>query len=306
MQALRAESQASIEQVRSSHETTIQNLRVEHAAALDEQTKTLEKQIAIQNVELKATHDDLVKAKSALATALQEVESIKSQLEEARKTAESIASTTTPDQSALMARLQKEISNSMEDQEALKEVLAAQNESFAEMSDNHAKELEEAAKGRAEEFTKLRAAHEAEKATFSKEKSELATKLSDLEGELATLKANLGAEPVSAPKANGATQASSGITKEELQRMHEAHNLKMGDMQAEFEKTLRALKEDLDSAQNKSSELELEVNRKGMEINYLESDQEDQATEITRYVRFYGVRSFLGILFAVGTLFGLS
>lgn len=306
LQALRAESQASIEQVRGSHEATIQNLKAEHATALDEQVKTLEKHILTQNLELKATQDDLAKAKAALASSLQEFESIKSQLGDARKNADSIASTSASDQSSELNRLRKEISNAREDQEALKEVLGIQNESFAEMSDSHSKELEEAAKGRADEVIKLRAAHEAETATLSKEKSELATRLSDLEGELATLKANLGAEPVSVPKTNGATHASPGVTKEEIQRMHEAHNLKMNDMEAEFEKTLRVLKEELDAAQSKSTDLELEVNRKGMEINYLESDQDEQASEITRYVRFYAFRSFMSSLFALAVMFGLA
>jgi hypothetical protein len=265
----------------------------------------LEKQISKQNLELKATQDDLAKAKAALAASLQDLQELKSHLEEARKDAESVASSAPTDQSGEVARLKKELSNARDDQEAITEVLNAQNESFAEMSDSHAKELEEITKGRVEEITKLRTSHDTEISTLSKEKSELAVKLSDLQAELATIKASIAAEPVTAPKSNGPAAAnSSGVTKEEIQRMHEAHNLKMHDMQAEFEKTLRALKEDLDNAHNKSSELELEVNRKGMEISYLESDQEEQTSEITRYVKFYGFKSFFGGIFALAIIMG--
>jgi chromosome segregation ATPase len=196
--------------------------------------------------------------------------------------------------------LTKELSNAKEDRAALEDVLAAQKESFTEMSDNHAKELEVAAKGRAEEVTRLRAALEAEIAALSKNNSDLAVKLSDVEGEVATLKAAMATEPVSAPKSNGAAQASStGVTKEEIQRLHEAHNLKMNDMQAEFEKTVKALKEDLGAARAKASELELEVDRKTMEISYLEQDQEENQDQITRYVKLYGFKSFLGVLLAL-------
>jgi conserved oligomeric Golgi complex subunit 6 len=296
-----------LDQVRSAYEENIQALKVEHAAALDEQVNMLEKQISNQNLELKATQDDLGKAKAALSLSLQEFESVNLQLEEARKSAEALVASTAQDRANEFAKLSKDLANAREDQAALHDVLAAQKESFKDMSENHTKELEEAAKGRAEEVTKLRAAHETEMVALSKDNSNLATKLSDVEGELATLKAEVGAEPISTPKSNGTAQIpSTGVTKEDIQRLHEAHNLKINDMQAEFEKSLKMLKEELETVEKKGSDLELEIGRKNMEISYLEQDQEENQDQITRYVKLYGFKSFLGGLVALAVILDVS
>ena len=178
--------------------------------------------------------------------------------------------------------------------------------SLGEMADNHVKELEEAAKSRAEEVTKLRAAHQEEVAALSEEKTKLVTRLSDLEGELATVKAAASAEPVTPQKTNGtAHQRNSSISREELQRLHEAHNAKMHDLQAEHARALRALREELDISLAKADELQQEVARKAMEIQYLEQDQEESQDQITRYVKVFGLKSFCGAMFALAVIYGL-
>ncbi len=178
--------------------------------------------------------------------------------------------------------------------------------SLGEMADNHVKELEEAAKTRVEEVTKLRTVHQEEITTLVKEKSNLITRLSDLEGELATAKAALNAEPVTPQKTNGtAHQRNSSISREELQRLHEAHNAKLHDFQAEHDRAIRALREELNISLAKSDELQQEVVRKAMEIQYLEQDQEESQDQITRYVKFFGLKSFCGAMFALAVVYGL-
>ncbi|KZT05973.1 uncharacterized protein LAESUDRAFT_654834 [Laetiporus sulphureus 93-53] len=303
LQALRAESQATIEQLRTAHEVSVESLKAEHQAALESQVKTLEKQIAQNNLELKATHDDLQKAKTAFASSSQELESVKSQLDEARQIAATIDRS---DKDEMIVRLSKELSNARDDHASLQDMFTATKESLTEVSKSHALELEDAARVRAEEVIKLRAAHDEQLKDLTTEKSELQSKVSDLEGELATLKATVAAEPVISPRTNGSAHAhASNATRDELQRLHEAHNLKMLDLQAAHERSMQEMREQLEIALAKASELAQEVERKTMEIKYLEQDQEESQDQLTRYVKIFGLKSFVGAMCTLVVVYGL-
>ena len=229
------------------------------------------------------------------------MEPLKVQLEEARQAAQAAASAAAVDQSAEFARLTKELSNAREDLDSVNEMFRANQESMREMADNHRKELEEAAKGRADKVSELRAAHDAEIQSLVVDKADLVTKLSDLEGEVLTLRASATPSgPIASPKRNGAaTVPSETVTKEELQRTYEAHNLKMRDMQAQHDKDMRALREQVEAAQVKAEEAETDLERKKMEIELLEQDQDESQDQITRYVKLFGFKSFLGSVFAL-------
>lgn len=282
LQALRAESQTTIEQLRTAHQSTIDDLNKEHGTLLESQVSALSKQISNQGLELKATQDDLVKAKAALEASRAEVTNLTAQLNTAKVSAAGAA--LDPAIAEEIERLTKALSHAHDDVAATHDALSLTKQSLTEVTDNQAKELEEAAKSRVEEVTRLKAAHEQEVKTLVGQKSDLATKLSDLEGELATLKASVSAEAPVSTKTNGSfPPASPGITKEELQRMHEAHNAKMNDLQAEHEKAIQRFKGDLEASLSKAEELQQEVTRKAMEIQYLEQEQDESADQITRY-----------------------
>lgn len=250
-------------------------------------------------MELKATADDLAKAKTALTTCLQEVESLKEQLEQARQASAASATAGSAEYAAQIEQLRKELSNAKEEYHGLQDAFQMTKESMQEMSNNHTKELESAAMGRAEEVTKLRAAHNAEVQSLVVGKSELVSKLSDLEGEVVTLRASMGAEPTTSPKRNSTSQAAIGITKEELQKMYEAHSSKLHDMEAEHERALKALQERLGAALGKTEELEQDVERKAMEIRYLEQDQEENQDQITKCVLSGGSCSLFNAILTI-------
>ncbi|KZP10531.1 hypothetical protein FIBSPDRAFT_801088 [Athelia psychrophila] len=278
--ALRAKSQASIEELRSAHQSNLEDLKKEHAALLESEVKSLEKRISTQRLELKATQDDLAKAKAGLEASRAEVANLTGQLQVAKVSASAEPDTAIAEE---IERLTKALSHAHDDLSASRDALSLTKQSLEEVTNNQAKELEEAAKGRAEEVTRLKALHEQEVNTLIGQKTNLATKLSDLEGELATLSASSAAEASTSPKPNGnAAPTSPGITKEELQRMHEAHNAKLNDLQAEHEKALKAVKEELETHQSKGEDLQQEVGRKAMEIQYLEQEQEESTDTITR------------------------
>jgi len=263
-------------------------------------------QLSTQALKLKATTEDLAKAKAKHSTASQELESLKSQLEEARQASQATVSTAAADQDAEIARLTKELSNAREDLNGVNEIFRATQESMREMSNNHQMELEEAAKGRADEVSKLHAAHDTEIQSLVADKASLVTRLSDLEGDVLTLRASATSTATTAsPKRNGSAAApSETVTKQELQRTHEAHNLKMHDLQAQHDKDIRALQEQVGVALARAQEAETDLDRKKMEITYLEQDSEENQDQIIRYVKLFGLKSFLGSIFALAVIIG--
>lgn len=233
------------------------------------------------------------------------METLKVQLDEARQAALAAASGAAADQDAEIERLTKELSNAREELVGLNEVFRATQESIREMGNNHQKELEETAKGRAEEVSKLRAAHDVEIQSLVTNKADLVTKLSDLEGELLSLRASAAPTEITAsPKRNGSTAPAETVTKDELRSMHEAHNLKMNDLRAQHDKEIRALQEQVDSAVARAREVEQDLERKKMEIQFFEQDQEESQDQITKYVKLFGFKSFLGSVFALAVIIG--
>ena len=241
----------------------------------------------------------MTKSKAALTASAHELDSLKSQLEVAHATAEVLASSAPADRTDEVNSLRKDLADTRSDLMALQDVLAATNESIADMSNRHGEDLEEAAKARAAEVTMIKSTYKSEVAQLAKAKSDLASKLSDAQSEISTLKAKIDAEPAipTAIRAPGHGRTGSRtVTKEEIQKMHEAHNLKMGDLQAEYERKLKELREELEAANGKTKELQSEISQKTMEISYLEQEQEEANDTITRYVRLFGFKSFLGCM----------
>jgi len=312
LQALRAQSKATVEEIQAANLNTLRELKAEHASSLESEIQSSSKQLNHSKLELKATHDDLAKAKTALEVSRSEVQSLKEQLEE-MKAAADVEVHLTPEHIAENERLKRALSGAEADLSVTTEILNLTKSSMTAMSDHHAQDLEEAAKARAEEMSKLKAIHEEELILLTKEKDVLSVRLSDTEGELATVRAELGSLKAS-PKANNngivasheATSPSSGVvTDEMLSQVHEAHNLKLGDLMAEHDKAVKMLQQQLDDAQKKIRDLGDEVSRKTMEIQFMESENDEQSEAVTRYVQFFRLKSCIGGLVALAFIFGL-
>lgn len=261
------------------------SLKADHASQLESELNGLQKKISNLTLELKATQDDLAKAKSSLESSQAEVASLTKQRDAARAASEA-ASSSSPQHAEEIAALTQKLSSTKDDLAAVTESLSLTKSSMMELSENHKKELEEAAKARAEEVLKLRAAHDQEVSTFANQKSNLLVRVSDLEGEVATARAAYQAQRSASPRINGSPQPHAspraGVSKEELVKMHEAHNLKLYDIQSEHERAMRRQTDELRQAMVKISELQQDVARKAMEIQYMEQDQEESADQITR------------------------
>lgn len=248
---------------------------------------TLQKQISKLNLELKATQDDLFKAKQTLEAAHFDVDSLTKQ-RNAFVAQAGASRTPTPERNDELRRIQNQLSHTRDDLKAVTELLNFTKQSMTELSERHKMELEEAAQGRADELLKLRATHDEEVTTFASAKSDLLIRLSDLEGELASARAALAAQQTASPRSNsyGPSPSTSFATKEELTKLHEAHNLKMNDLEAAHEKAMKLLREELEASRNQIGDLTKEVAHKDMEIGYMRTDQEESDETITRYVVF--------------------
>lgn len=284
----------------------MRELQADHASSLESEVQTLTKQLNNSKLELKATQDDLSKAKTSLDTSRGDVEILSKQLEEA-KAALDVSSAVNPEHVEELSRLTQELTHAKDDRAALTEALNLTRSSMTEMSERHALDLEEAAKTRVDEASKLKTVHEEEVMAIVKEKSDFAVRLSDLEGELATAKAELDSLKASARvngnglKASEDASPSDGtgiVTDDMLRQLHEAHNLKLGDLQAEHEKNMKAMQKQLEDAQKKIDELGSEVSRKVMEIQFMESEQDDEHETVTRYVKFFRIKSYIGVFVA--------
>ncbi|KAF8807721.1 hypothetical protein BYT27DRAFT_7098327 [Phlegmacium glaucopus] len=283
LQSLRATSNATIEQIQAANQVALEALKADHQSALENESNALNKRISKLTIELKATQDDLSKSKAALEISRFEMESLSKQRDEARARADA-GPTLSPEHADEIARLTRELANTKDDLAVVTDTLNLTKSSMLEMSDKHTRELEEGAKSRADEVIQLKSTHDSEVATLAAQKSEALVKLSDLEGELATVKATLAAQQSIVPKSsNGSTlPQQQSVTKEDLTKMHEAHNLKIYDLQAEHQKALNALREEVELAKSRAGELEQEVGRKAMEIQYLEQDQDENQEQISR------------------------
>lgn len=280
LNAVRQNFDATTSQMATNHNLTLDDMKRTHQESLEAQKKTFEKQISNLTLDLKATQDDLAKTKTALEAAKSSVASITAQRDEARA-ASAAAPSASPEATDQLIRLTTELSHTKDDLQTTTEILALTKESLTEMSKKQSQELEDAAKARADEVTKLRAAHDEEITTFAKEKLELQMKLGDLEGEVATLRATLNAAQT-APKSNGnhAMPTSPGVTKEELAKMHEAHTMKIGDLQADHEKGMRALRAELEASRAELAEAKKDLERKGLEIQFMESERDDSDEQV--------------------------
>jgi conserved oligomeric Golgi complex subunit 6 len=265
LSALRSQSHSSLDALKAGHAAELANLKTDHTNELDNLTKNYEKQLSSRALDLKATQDDLAKAKASLDTSRREIEKLTAQRDEARNGLDALASAA-PDQAGEVARLMRIIDEQADDLAVTKDVLVLTKQSIEEMEANHSKELEEAAKNRAEETTALRSKYEQEVQALVMQKTNLITQVSDLEGELTTLRASINDHQAgSHTKSNGVSpsaDAASVITKEELARLHEAHNLKLGDLEAAFHKQLDALREELNAARLNAKQMQSVIDSK--------------------------------------------
>lgn len=269
------------------------------------EVQALEKQISTLNLELKVTREDLAKAKASLESSASLESALRAQIEE--KESDLVAAKAAGAHNEELAQLTKELENAKAELASRTEDFTAFKESFQQIMLNHQTELEEAAKGHTEETIKLRESHAEQEASFKRDREELASRISELEVELATLKAAMADTTMtvipSTPRKESNGNATT-VTKEELQRMHEAHNLKLYEMESAHAQAVKALTEKLEAATILAEEQHAHAERLQMELTFTENSAEEMEDELKQYVR---IRTFiLSACFGLGYLYYLG
>lgn len=178
-----------------------------------------------------------------------EIDSLRAQLEEAKAATTSAVSAAGDEHSSEYQRVIKALSVAQDDLTNVNEAYQISKDSLSQMANSHTVELEEAAKTRAEEATKLRAQFEEEKQVLIRERSELAARLAEVEADLNVARAAPAHPPTppQSPPANGKAGYTNGsVSREELERLHQAHSHKVIDLESAHEKAIQALREQLE------------------------------------------------------------
>lgn len=288
LQQLRTESQATMEQLRTAHTNSLKELEASQAEALESAKKAFEKKLAELTMELKATQDDLGKAKSALTASQSEGESQRTEIQRLSKELEESkgASSDNQEKDVQIEGLRKQLSVMADDLEATKMAFTAQKESFHEMAESHQRDLEEAAKSRVEAVQELKKQLDEEKAGWAAEKRKLVQELEDERVAKEQAKAEAHAAqtalqtPPMSPKANG--QPSQHVPREELLKVHEAHTTKMAEVDAAHTKEVTALKKQIADLTTESNELKNTLSSRNLELQFLGDEKTELEEEVER------------------------
>jgi chromosome segregation ATPase len=286
---LRAQSQEAIDQVCAAHETTVEELNAAHEEVLSISSKSLENKLNSVGLELRATQDDLAKAKANLAAAQNEVDALTTQvnqLKEALDTAQAAASSDAGS-AAEIDRLKGEVFSLNDELSMVKSAFQATKESFAEISANHDRELEEKTQLHVEQTQKLRAELEEERAAFAQTRTKLESELEDervakerAKAEALAAQTALQTPPMS-PKPNG-NAPTPMVPREDLQKLHEAHCAKVSELEVDYQKAVENLEEQLRVVKGDYEEANAALQSKTLELKFTDSEKQDLENELAR------------------------
>jgi chromosome segregation ATPase len=289
LQKLRAESQETIDQIRAAHNNTVKELQDSHEEALSTASKMSEKKLNSLGLELRATQDDLAKAKVSLAEARNGVDTLTgqvNQLKEALSTAQAAASSDAG-RTTEIERLKGEVVGLNDELSMTNAAFQATKESFAEISVNHERELKEKTELHVEQTQKLKAKLEEERAQFAQLRIKLESELEDervakerAKAEALAAQTALQTPPMS-PKPNG-NAPTPVVPREELQKLHEAHSAKLSELEADHQKALEDLEEQLRAMKENYEAANAALQSKMLELQFTETEKQDLESELAR------------------------
>jgi chromosome segregation ATPase len=252
-------------------------------AETEDTVKGVRKRLADTELELKAARDDLSKTKQSLARVETDLKNLSA--DQGKKTEPSqTESLDKTEAAAKIVQYQKELEAIVDELAGTRAAFQATKESIEAISQNHSRELEDLAKARVEEVTILQQTFDQQKEELNKAKAEADERARELEIELKDRN-----EPLRAtlePRSNGGTGALA-ISKEELVRLHEAHNMKLHSLEASHRKGIQEMQDIIDQVVKQKEELLIAGERRDMEMHFLTTENEESADRIKRYVTYH-------------------
>lgn len=253
--------------------------------------------MATLKLELKATQDDLTKAKGNYASSQKEIQTLTQQVSDLKvQLADAQAAASSDEKlTALLSKTQHELESTQDELAMTKGAFEATKESFSRISDSHDQEMESKTTAHVEEVQKLRGEFENEKKKWVEEMKALRSELEDekvakehAKAEALAAQSALRTPPMS-PKANGTSNTTNPLSpptamvpREELQKVHEAHSAKLSEVEAGYQKAVKDLEREIESVKERVVELENSVDSKELELKYAASEKEELEDELAR------------------------
>lgn len=255
--------------------------RVFISTETDECVEKLQKRLSEIELELQATQEDLNKSKLSLSAKSIELEAVSLQLQKtcAEKSTESIVISSS--HLGTDTELHKELEATRADLQGLRAALLASKDSIESIVANHRGELEGIEKAHVDELADLRRRYEKESLDLVDAKEVAYSRVRELEVEK-----NIAMEKAQMHVVSHPIEIQDGVsvTREELARMHEAHNLKVHTMEAEHRQVLQVMSSSREQLIRDNDELRSAAERREMEMHFLTTENEENADRIKRYV----------------------
>jgi len=229
----------------------------------------------------------LAKAKASLAAAQNEVDALTLQVEQlkgALNIAEAAASSDAGREGEI-ERLKGDVFSLNDELTMVKGAYLANKESFTAITASHERELEEKTQLHVEQTQRIRAELEEERALFTRQRTKLEGELEDERVAKETAKAEVLAAqtalrtPPTSPKPNGSAPIPV-VPREELQKLHEAHSAKVSELEADHQRALRNLEEQLRAMKEDYEAANAALQSKILELQYTENEKQDLESEI--------------------------
>lgn len=276
LRKLRHEAELTIAQIQEAGKVKLENMNSSLATEAEERIAELRKRLGDTDLELRAARDDLLKTKASLSQKETELSSITNEYNDMKEMSK-LGKREEANSSTEVADLQKKLEATIDELSGTRAAFEATKESIEAMSNNHRQELEESATKRAREMADLQQAFELEKADLIEKKNAALNKVHELEIEVKS-----GENGHVQSQAASTTSGPSGIPREELNRMYEAHNLKVHSLEANHRKSISEMEATLEQSLKFKEELQAAAERREMEIHFLTTENEENADRIKR------------------------
>ena len=257
---------------------------------MEEQKSTLDKHVKELSINLAATTDDLAKSKTLLASSQEEIDSLRKRLDEAQ---DAIAGASVSADAAIteqLERAKKDVASTMDDMNTYKKLLEETQLSFASDTDAraaaHVGELREVVAKHTQETASQNELHNQELARRTAEIAGLRSALEDerdaKEKALAQITSLQSIRSRSPPTSPRNTPSRTGVSKEEIVKLHQAHNVTLMTVEAEHKKETQALKDQIARLEELVNETQGEKEHKELELSFLNQEKNELEDEVKR------------------------
>lgn len=147
---------------------------------------------------------------------------------------------------------------------------------------NHQRELEEASKGRIQALEELQKSHDEALGKLKADLAHVKTELDDQKEEAQRAVSEAAALKARSPPVtpNPKAQTNGVVSKDDLAKLHQAHQAKMAELESDRDKRIRDVTEQNEALSRSHAELQASLEHKEMERSMYETEANETQEEI--------------------------